>query len=146
MKEKKEEFMAALHSVNFGIAKMMFRLVAPFKVSPPQARILSTLASLGGAATVSELARASQMPDSNASNICTRLSGLNYVERVKQSKDGREVTIRLTSEGESRYAEMKSALARVRVAALKDLSDEETEKATALLKKIDESLKRENLR
>lgn len=64
-------------------------------VTPPQARVLFLLYNQGPL-SISEIARELSTPDSNISNICSRLEKKGLVSRHRQKDDQRVVEIHLT--------------------------------------------------
>jgi DNA-binding MarR family transcriptional regulator len=71
---------------------------APVEVTLPQHRALVLIAS-GAATTISALAEPLGVNQSNASRIVARLERLRLVARERSARDGRAVTVGLTSAG-----------------------------------------------
>lgn len=129
--------MEKLRSINFGLARIMHRLIRPLGLTPPQGRLLMELTDSGGRATVGELAKNMETPYSNVSNICARLLSMGLVDKSRQKDDLRSVEITFTEKGRAELDRLKENY-RLLTASIDDvLSDSEADAVTAALDKLD---------
>lgn len=97
MFERMHEIFKLLNKLQPKIARAWGERYFVRDITRPQARILMLIDD-NGPLSVSEIATALDMADSNASNICSRLEKAGYVVRMRQEDDQRVVKIELTAE------------------------------------------------
>lgn len=142
MESKGDKIIERLRSINYGIARMMYRLIKPLGLSPSQGRMLMELKKRGGAATLSELADGMDTPYSNASNVCNRLEGRGLIVKSRDEIDKRIVRIAFTPKGKEELSRLKSSYLSMMDSISEVLRDAEIAEIESALTKLDEGMRR----
>ena len=116
-------------------ARRLSGKLAGYNVTPPQWGVLVALWEQDGL-SLSELAKRSFFDGPTMTGIVDRLEKANLVERRRDSSDRRVISVYLTEEGRTLQAQLPTLSDEANQEALAGLSDEETERFVATLRKI----------
>lgn len=108
-------------------------------ITPSQAQIMLFL-DQNGAYKVSQIAHALHMPDSNVSNICSRLEKSGYINRERQKDDNRVVKIKLTEAAFPKIESIRAVAAHFHKKMQEFVSLEDVEDICAGLSKLNHLL------
>ena len=116
-------------------ARRLSGKLAGYNVTPPQWGVLVALWEQDGL-SLSELAKRSFFDGPTMTGIVDRLEKANLVERRRDSSDRRVISVYLTEEGRTLQEQLPTLSDEANQEALAGLSDEETERFVATLRKI----------
>ncbi len=121
---------------------MRLLLKREYSMTLPRFDVLAALHRAEDGLTMSELSRTLMVSNGNVTGIVDRLEGQLLVHRAFRNGDRRTSHVRLTGMGREYFERMALAHEAWISRRLSDLTSEETESATQLLKKIKTSAER----
>lgn len=92
----------ALHLCNQRIDRLLARLIDEFGLTPAQFDVLATLGDTEGL-PFKELGRQALITGGTLTPVLNRMEAKGLVKRYKDSRDQRQVILRLTPEGQALY-------------------------------------------
>lgn len=102
----------------------------------PQASVLFSLEAHAGRATMSDLARMSQLAPATMTGIVDRIIAAGWVERERNLEDRRVVWVRLTEAGRDKIREIHEQRGEGINQLTADFTDAELEQFAALLRRL----------
>lgn len=142
MENGEEILLEWIHSINFSLAKLMYRLIKPLGLSPAQGRLMMELKNRGGSATVGELASGMETPYSNASNVCNRLLAMGLIEKSREQSDMRSVRVTFSGKGQQVLDRLKEYYDDMTADIRSYYDKDELTRISAALQQLDEGLKK----
>ena len=102
----------------------------------PQAAVMWTLGSYGGAATMSDLAQMTHQSGATATGVVDRLTDAGLVERVREGADRRIVYVRVTPAGTAKLEEINRERQKQTAQMTERLNNDELEQLNSLLSRL----------